>query len=113
MQEDMPDRMPGERKGNYLKQDSLLVTTTTTTANTTSTSTNTQPQAHSHKHTITNTTTTTTQRTTTTTTHNHSTQPEGPQAKSINTILTTMATCSSLWHQDVIEMSWWGSLEVK
>ena len=52
---------------------------------TTNTTTNTQPQTHNHNH---------------NTAHNHSTQPEDPQATSRTTILTTMATCSSLWHQD-------------
>ena len=97
-------------------------TATNTTANT---STNTQSQTHSHKHTVTNTTTT--QHTTTTTTHNHNdntahnhkhnTQPQhttrGPTSKIENynthdhgNMLLTMAS------RQMIEMSWWGSLEV-
>ena len=59
---------------------------THTTANT---QPQTQPQTHNHKHNHNHNTA-----------HNHSTQPEDPQAKSRSTILTTMATFSSLWHQD-------------
>ena len=65
----------------------------------TTTSPNTQPQrhiqstqpqhtitAHNHKDTF--------------KAHNHNTQPEDPQKKSRTSKFTTMATCSSPWHED-------------
>ena len=63
---------------------------------------NTQPQAqsqtHSHKDTCTAHNRSTQPQHTTTI--NHNTQPEDPQTKSRTTKLTTMATCSSPWHED-------------
>ena len=81
-------------------------TATSTTANT---STNTQSQTHSHKHNHNHNTAHN---------HNHNTQPQhttrGPTSKIENynthdhgNMLLTMAS------SQMIEMSWWGSLEVK
>ena len=79
-------------------------TITNTTTNTI-TNTQTQSQTHSHKHNHNTqpqhaTKKTHLQHTTTTHNYDHSTQPEDVQTKSRTTKLTTMARCSSPWHED-------------